>query len=101
VHDEEDEAFYVLEGRMRFKAGKDEWVLSPGGFVYLPRGIVHQPMVEGEQPAKALAILSRPGIENFFADFVGVLESSGGPPSLELLDKVGASYGLRHFAAVS
>jgi quercetin dioxygenase-like cupin family protein len=98
IHDDEDEAFYVLEGQMRFKAGTDEWVLGAGGFVYLPRGLIHQPMVEGEHPATVLAVLSRPGLEDFFAEFSSELAQSGGPPTLELLDRVGMPYGLRHFA---
>jgi quercetin dioxygenase-like cupin family protein len=97
IHDDEDEAFYVLEGQMRFKAGTDEWVLGPGSFVYLPRGLIHQPMVEGEHPATVLAVLSRPGLEDFFAEFSSELAKSGRAPTLELLDRVGVSYGLRHF----
>ena len=97
IHDDEDEAFYVLDGQMRFKAGTDEWVLSAGGFVYLPRGLIHQPMVEGEHPATVLAMLSRPGLEDFFTDLSSELTKSGGPPTLELMDELGASYGLRHF----
>ena len=97
VHDDEDEAFYVLEGQMRFKSEGAEWVLDTGGFVYLPRGIMHQPMVEGDQPARALTIVSRAGLEDFFADFIERLAKSGGPPSLVLLDEVGTPYQLRHF----
>ena len=63
---------------MRFKAGTDEWVLGAGGFVYLPRGVIHQPMVEGEHPATVLAVLSRPGLEDFFAEFSSELAKSGG-----------------------
>ena len=77
IHDDEDEAFYVLEGQMRFKAGTDEWVLGPGGFVYLPRGLIHQPIVVGEHPATVLAVLSRPGLEDFFAEFRPSLQSPG------------------------
>jgi quercetin dioxygenase-like cupin family protein len=100
IHDDEDEAFYVLEGRMRFRAGEDELVLESGGCVYLPRSIVHQPMAEGDQPARALVVLSRPGLETFFAEFVDELARSSSPPSVEMLDKVGLPYGLRHFPAI-
>jgi quercetin dioxygenase-like cupin family protein len=98
VHDDEDEAFYVLEGRMRFKTEGAEWVVDPGGFVYLPRGLTHQPMVEGDHAARALTIMSRVGLEDFFSDFIEDLAKSGGPPSLEMLDEVGAAYQLRHFS---
>jgi ribosomal protein L16 Arg81 hydroxylase len=61
---------------MRFNAGTDEWVLGAGGFVYLPRGLIHQPMVEGEHPATVSAVLSRPGLEDFFAEFSSELAKS-------------------------
>jgi Cupin superfamily protein len=63
---------------MRFKAGTDECVLGAGGFVYLPRGLMHQPMVEGEHSATVLGVLSRPGLEDFFAEFSSELENEVG-----------------------
>ncbi len=97
VHDDEDEAFYVLEGRLRVKCGNSEWVLEPGGFAYLPRGVIHQPTVEGEAAARVLIVTSRPGLEEYFAEVGAEAAASGGPPDLALLDRVGAPYGLRHF----
>ncbi len=38
----------------------------PGGWSRAS-GLIHQPMVEGEHPATVLAVLSRPGLEDFFA----------------------------------
>jgi hypothetical protein len=35
-------------------------------------------MVEGEHPATVLAVLSRPGLEDFFAEFSSELAKSGG-----------------------
>ncbi len=96
VHDDEDEAFYVLDGRLRVKCGSAEWLLEPGGFVYLPRAVIHQPSVEGERGARVLVITSRTGLEDFFAE-VGAEVASGAAPDLALLDRVGAPYGLRHF----
>ena len=97
IHDDEDEAFYVLGGRVRVKCGTDEWVLEPGEFAYLPRGVIHQPSVEGPDPARLLVITSRTGLEQYFAEVAAKLAASGVPPDLELLDRVGAPYGLRHF----
>ena len=97
IHADEDEAFYVLEGHVRVKCGPDDWVLGPGGFAYLPRGIVHQPSVEGTEPARALIIASRTGLEEFFAEVTSEVTASGQPPDLQLMDRLGAPYGLRHF----
>jgi len=97
IHDDEDEAFYVLQGRLRVKSGPDQWVLEPGGFAYLPRGVMHQPSVEGAEPVRALIITSRTGLEKFFAKVASEVSASGEPPTLESMDRVGAPYGLRHF----
>jgi len=60
THQREDEAFYVLEGRMAFVCG-DEWIVGgPGTYVFGPRGIAHGLTVVGEAPARML-ILCSPG----------------------------------------
>jgi mannose-6-phosphate isomerase-like protein (cupin superfamily) len=97
IHDDEDELFYVLEGRLRVTCGDDEWVVGAGGCAYLPRGVMHQPRVEGDEPARALVLTSRPGLEDFFEQVTAEVASSGRPPDLEMMDRLGAPYGLRHF----
>ena len=46
IHHDEDEAWYLLEGRMRFRCGDDELLAEPGSFVFAPRGIPHSLLVE-------------------------------------------------------
>ena len=41
VHHDEDEAFHLLSGSMRFRCGEEEFDLEPGGFVLVPRGTPH------------------------------------------------------------
>lgn len=41
LHTDEDEAFYLLGGGMRFRCGEDEFDVSPGDFVLVPRGVPH------------------------------------------------------------
>lgn len=41
VHAIEDEAFYVLDGDLTVWCGEREWTTGPGGFVFVPKGIVH------------------------------------------------------------
>jgi mannose-6-phosphate isomerase-like protein (cupin superfamily) len=41
VHNDEDEAFYLLAGSLRFRSGEQQFDLSPGGFVLVPRGTPH------------------------------------------------------------
>src|SRR3954452_14464688 len=41
VHHEDDEAWYVLDGRLRFRLGDDEVEAKPGAAVFAPRGVPH------------------------------------------------------------
>lgn len=41
VHHGDDEAWYVLEGVLRFRVGEDTFEAGPGGAVLAPRGSPH------------------------------------------------------------
>ena len=41
VHDGEDDAFYILEGEMRFLFGGEAVAAPPGTFVLVPPGVRH------------------------------------------------------------
>ena len=47
-HDNEDEMFLVVEGRMRMKFRDHEEVLRPGEFIIVPRGVEHLPVADEE-----------------------------------------------------
>ena len=49
AHNQEDEMFLVLSGRLRIQLdGGDEVVLDPGQFYVVPRGVRHNPVAENE-----------------------------------------------------
>src|ERR1700730_14300833 len=56
VHSREDEPMYVIEGRVRFRAGEEEFLAGPGSFVFLPKGVPHSFVVEGDRPARILEL---------------------------------------------
>jgi len=47
-HDQEDEMFLVVEGRMRMKFRDHEEVVDPGEFIIIPRGVEHCPIADEE-----------------------------------------------------
>ena len=47
-HDEEDEMFLVLEGRLRMRTREGDLSIGPGEFVIVPRGVEHLPVAEAE-----------------------------------------------------
>lgn len=68
VHHSEDEAFYVLEGRLTFTCGPQTWDAPVGTFIFLPRNIVHGFRVEGNQPARLLQFNMPAGVEQLFVE---------------------------------
>ena len=47
-HDNEDELFYVLRGRLVIEYEDDRVILNEGDFHVVPRGVMHNPVAEDE-----------------------------------------------------
>lgn len=72
VHANEDEAWYVLEGNLRFKLDADIQGAPAGSFVFVPRGTAHCFQAVGDQPARVLVIFTPAGMERFFDRFAAL-----------------------------
>jgi mannose-6-phosphate isomerase-like protein (cupin superfamily) len=79
VHSREDEAFYVLDGEIRFRQGEDEFVAGSGTWVWGPRGVPHAFKVESES-ARALVLVTPGGLERMFEEGGIPASESAGPP---------------------
>jgi mannose-6-phosphate isomerase-like protein (cupin superfamily) len=84
LHREEDEAWYVLEGRLGFRVGDDEVEAGAGEAVFVPRGTPHSYwnatagetrylLVMGPRTARLLEEVHAPGA----GDFASVFERNG------------------------
>jgi mannose-6-phosphate isomerase-like protein (cupin superfamily) len=47
-HDDEDELFLVVSGRLRMQLRDGDVVLEPGELIVVPKGVEHCPLAEGE-----------------------------------------------------
>jgi mannose-6-phosphate isomerase-like protein (cupin superfamily) len=47
-HDDEDELFWVVSGRLRMELRDGEVILEPGELLVVPKGVEHRPVAEGE-----------------------------------------------------
>jgi quercetin dioxygenase-like cupin family protein len=81
-HRREDEGFYILEGRIRFVRGEEDFVSGPGSLIWMPRGVVHAFKVE-PGGARALLLLAPAGCEQMFAEGGVPLSESPEPPTQE------------------
>jgi quercetin dioxygenase-like cupin family protein len=70
-HTREAEAFYLLNGRMDYRAGDEDYELYAGCFMYLPAGLPHAFRIRGDEPARFLAMVEPGGLLGLY-DEVGI-----------------------------
>ena len=63
VHDDEDDAFYILEGEMTFFFGGEEAMAPPGTFVLVPPGVEHGFRNDGTSPVRMFNIHAPAGFD--------------------------------------
>ena len=63
VHDEEDDAFLVLDGEMTFLFGDEELTATAGTFVLVPPGVSHGFRNDGDVPVRMLNIHAPAGFD--------------------------------------
>jgi mannose-6-phosphate isomerase-like protein (cupin superfamily) len=63
VHDDEDDAFYILEGEMTFLMGDERVSAGPGTFVLAPSGVEHGFRNDGPGPVRMLNIHAPAGFD--------------------------------------
>ncbi|HII39816.1 MAG TPA: cupin domain-containing protein [Thermoplasmata archaeon] len=65
-HGREDEMWYILEGRFRFRADGEIFLAPAGSFVFIPRGTAHCLQNIGDRPSRILVMFTPAGMERFF-----------------------------------
>lgn len=66
-HTKEDEGFYILQGRYRFKVGEKTLTLEPGQFIMAARNVPHAFTSLGPDLGKMLVYFTPGGVEPYFA----------------------------------
>jgi len=93
-HHNEDEAFYVLEGRMRFVCDGEWMDAGPGTWVYGPREIPHGFKVVGTEPARMLLMCAPAGFEKFVVELSAPLDAAPAPPDMARLADAAARFNI-------
>jgi mannose-6-phosphate isomerase-like protein (cupin superfamily) len=63
VHEDEDDAFYIVEGEMTFLFGERGRAAPPGTFVLVPPGVEHGFRNDGDVPVRMLNIHAPAGFD--------------------------------------
>ncbi|HKG08555.1 MAG TPA: cupin domain-containing protein [Pedobacter sp.] len=91
VHQNEDETFYVLEGKMTFGVGERQVELGPEDALFCPRGVPHVFRIDSAQ-ARFITLITPGEMVNYFMDFstptVGdpVVKPPLGPPPADVIE---------------
>jgi mannose-6-phosphate isomerase-like protein (cupin superfamily) len=98
IHHHEDEAWYILNGKMPFYVGDQSLEATAGCFVFGPRGIPHIFTVDVE-PTRVLVFASPAGFEHFALELGTPAAADDRPPELalpthEVLGPVAERYGI-------
>ena len=89
-HPEQDEMFYVLDGSFRFKVGEEQFDLSIGDSIFLPRKIPHAWVLLSEKGTTHVLVQPAGKLEDFFVRLNGIDHS----PTPEEVAKISAECGM-------
>ena len=87
-----DEAYYVMDGKVRFKVGEKDVVAEKGDFVYVPGGTVHGFQGADKQTARVLFFDAPAHAGNFFREVAR--EVTDFPRDAYKMGEIGARYGI-------
>ena len=92
VHENEDEVFQVLEGRVEMSVGDKMTLLNAGDIIFCPKGVPHSWKVVGEEKARAMLSIFPAGLEGMFEELA---ELPAGPPDMEKVTAICGKYNLK------
>ncbi|WP_433172860.1 cupin domain-containing protein [Actinoallomurus sp. CA-150999] len=85
IHDTEDEAFFVTEGKYEIRVDGELHVATPGTLAYGPRGVAHQFRNISDAPSRMLVIVTPGGVEDFFIGLSELLRDGRRPEWEEMV----------------
>lgn len=91
VHHREDEWYFVIDGNFRFRAGDNEYALTQGSSIWLPRGVPHVWANIEKTEGKMLLMCQPGGFEHFFDEIGTVPQNEKSPDRMRMLM---AKYGM-------
>jgi quercetin dioxygenase-like cupin family protein len=95
-HVEQEEWFYVMEGRVAFLVDGAWKEAGAGASAFIPRGAVHSFKNVGDQPLHMMVTVSPSGFETFMTRCSEVFAQAG-PPDMNRLIAIAGEHGI-HFA---
>ena len=76
-HETFDEIYHVLDGTLTVTIGSEQHTAPAGSSIFIPRGVVHTFVNNGDVPARFLFLMSPGGFERCFDDLAAVMARDG------------------------
>ena len=80
-----DEAYYVIEGEVRFTLSGEDRGVGAGDFIYAPGGTVHAFQGCSDEPARVLIFDAPAHAESFFRDVDREVRGPGDMPKVPMI----------------
>jgi mannose-6-phosphate isomerase-like protein (cupin superfamily) len=98
VHEDLDDSFYLISGRLAMRCGEQAFAVGPGGYVALPHGVPHTFRVVGDEPAVMLQVHADDSFLRFIREagrpaVTRALPPAGAPADLDAAFRVAARTG--------
>jgi quercetin dioxygenase-like cupin family protein len=77
THETFDEIYHVIEGTLTVTIGSEQRAAPAGSSIFIPRGVVHTFVNNGDVPARFLFLMSPGGFERCFDDLAAVMVRDG------------------------
>ncbi len=85
IHEQWDEAFYVLDGEVTFDIEGDVCAVSTGGCVFVAGRTTHTFWNASDRPATNLVVLTPSGLENYFDEVSEAMKAGAGQHEIHAL----------------
>jgi quercetin dioxygenase-like cupin family protein len=92
-HNNEDEWFFPLEGRVEFYKDNAWTEVAMGSVVFMPKGTIHTFRNPGDKPLKMLVHTRPSGFEVFFSKCAEVF-AAGGAPDMQKIQMICKEHGI-------
>jgi quercetin dioxygenase-like cupin family protein len=90
-HIDEDETFFIIEGKIAAFVDGKRMELSAGDTVHFPPGVAHAFRVIGDQPARAMLLLHPGGTEAFYRRMCELVRNRA---DMELFNEISLEHGI-------
>ncbi len=90
IHRNEDETFVILDGRVRFRVGDEDFTLDAGRAAVAPKGIAHSYRVETPGGARFLTVTRGRDFETLVKTLGQPAADTGLPPRVEVTAEMAA-----------